>query len=108
VWYLPHHGVYYPKNQKSIRVVFDCSARYQGESLNDHLLQGPDLSSKLTGVLTRLRKERVAFMADVEKNVLPSQSQEEGSNFLSLFVVAKWRLISRTSRILLDGPSLRS
>ena len=48
-------------------MVFDCSARYLGESLNDHLLQGPDLTSKLTGVLTRFREERVAFMADVEK-----------------------------------------
>ena len=62
VWYLPHHGVYHPKKPNSLRVVFDCSARYQGESLNDHLLQGPDLSSKLTVVLTRFRKERVAFM----------------------------------------------
>ena len=48
VWYLPHNGVYHPKKPNSIRVVFDCSACYQGESLNDHLLQGPDLSSKLT------------------------------------------------------------
>ena len=67
VWYLPQHGVYHPKKPKCIRVVFDCSARYQGESLNDHLLQGSDLSSKLPGVLTRFRKERVALMADVEK-----------------------------------------
>ena len=37
VWDLPHHGVYHPKKPNSIRVVFDCSACYQGESLNDHL-----------------------------------------------------------------------
>jgi len=67
LWYLPHHGVYHPRKPSSIRVIFDCSARYQGKSLNDHLLQGPDLTSKLTGVLTRFRKERVAFMADIEK-----------------------------------------
>ena len=31
-WYIPHHGVYHPKKQK-IRVVFDCSAKFEGESL---------------------------------------------------------------------------
>ena len=81
VWYLPHHGVYHPKKPNSIRVVFDCSARYQCESLNDHLLQGPDLSSKLTGVLTRFRKERVAFMADVEKMFFQVKVKKEDQNF---------------------------
>ena len=42
-WYIPHHGVYHPKKPNKVRVVFDCSARYQGTCLNDHLLQGPDL-----------------------------------------------------------------
>ena len=81
VWYLPHHGVYHPKKPNSIRIVFDCSARYQGKSLNDHLLPGPDLSSKLTGVLTRFRKERVAFMADVEKMFFPVKVKKEDQNF---------------------------
>ena len=30
-WYIPHHGVYNPKKNK-IRVVFDCSARFRGNS----------------------------------------------------------------------------
>ena len=66
-WHLPHHGVYHPPKTGSIRVVFYCLACYQGESFNDHLLQGPDLTSKLTGVLTRFREEKVAFIADIEK-----------------------------------------
>lgn len=65
VWYLPHHRVYHPKKQK-IRVVFDCSASYQGTTLNEQLLQGPNLTSTLLGVITRFRKEEVAVMADVE------------------------------------------
>ena len=64
-WYIPHHGVYHPKKQK-IRVVFDCSAQYKGESLNKHLLQGPDLTNSLVGVLCRFRKESVAFICDIE------------------------------------------
>lgn len=57
IWYIPHHGVYHPKKRK-LRVVFDCSASYQGTSLNDKLLQGPDLTNSLIGVLTRLRREK--------------------------------------------------
>ncbi|XP_078665802.1 uncharacterized protein LOC144908142 [Branchiostoma floridae x Branchiostoma belcheri] len=65
VWYIPHHGVYHPQKKK-IRVVFDCAAPYAGRSLNKELLQGPDLTSALFGVLTRFREEPVALMADIE------------------------------------------
>lgn len=51
-WYIPHHGVYHPKKNK-IRVVFDCSARFKGTSLNDHLLSGPDLTNSLVGAEIR-------------------------------------------------------
>lgn len=45
VWYIPHHGVYHPKKPRKVRVVFDCASEpeCEGESLNKHLLQGPDL-----------------------------------------------------------------
>ncbi|XP_048237500.1 uncharacterized protein LOC124124381 [Haliotis rufescens] len=66
VWYLPHHGVYHPKKPSKIRVVFDCKAKFEGFSLNDRLLQGPDLTNSLIGVLTKFRNEPVAFMADIE------------------------------------------
>ncbi|XP_074649414.1 uncharacterized protein LOC141904651 [Tubulanus polymorphus] len=65
VWYLPHHNVYHP-TKKKIRVVFNCSSKYLEFSLNDHLLQGPDLTNSLLGVLTRFRQERIAFIADIE------------------------------------------
>ena len=65
-WYIPHHGVYHPKKNK-IRVVFDCSARFKGTSLNDHLLSGPDLTNNLMGVLCRFRRYRYAITCDVEK-----------------------------------------
>ncbi|XP_078347357.1 uncharacterized protein LOC144632559 [Oculina patagonica] len=66
VWYIPHHGVYHPKKPNKIRVVFDCAAEYESESLNKHLLQGPDLTNNLTGVLCRFRQETVAFICDIE------------------------------------------
>ena len=66
VWYIPHHGVYHPKKPNKIRVVFDCAAEYQNESLNKHLLQGPDLTNNLSGVLCRFRQEPIAFTCDIE------------------------------------------
>ncbi|XP_072030104.1 uncharacterized protein [Amphiura filiformis] len=65
VWYIPHHGVMHPQKNK-LRVVFDCAASYKGRSLNNELLQGPDLTSSLVGVLLRFREHPVALMADVE------------------------------------------
>ena len=65
-WYLPHHPVFHPQKPDKVRVVFDCAAKYRGTSLNDQLLQGPDLTISLVGVLTRFREESVALMYDVE------------------------------------------
>ena len=66
VWYLPHHPVITDKKPGKLRVVFDCAAKYKGESLNDKCLQGPDLNNKLLHVLLRFRQHRYAFTADIE------------------------------------------
>lgn len=65
VWYIPHHGVYHPRKNK-LRVVFDCGATYKGTSLNCQLLQGPDLTNSVVGVLLRFRQEPIAIMADIQ------------------------------------------
>ena len=64
--YVPHTGVYHPRKPDQIRVVFDCSAQFEGVALNEFLLQGPDLTNGLLGVLCRFRQERVAFMTDIK------------------------------------------
>ena len=66
-WYIPHHGVYNNQKPDKIRVVFDCSARYGGTCLNEHLLAGPDLTNGLVGVLLRFRQQPVALMCDIQK-----------------------------------------
>ena len=81
VWYLPHHGVYHPTKGK-LRVVFDCGATYQGVSLNDKLLQGPDLTNQLVGVLIRFRKHTVPVMADIEAMFHQVRVTEEHRSFL--------------------------
>ncbi|KAA0188130.1 hypothetical protein HAZT_HAZT006533 [Hyalella azteca] len=65
-WYLSHHAVYH-KQKNKIRVVFNCSLKFNGVSLNDILYQGPDLTNSLLGVILRFRQEPVAFMGDIEK-----------------------------------------
>ena len=82
VWYIPHHGVYHHKKKDKIRIVFDCSAKFRGESLNDHLLQGPDLTNTLVGVLNRFRKEPVAFICDVEQMFHQFRVNVEDRNYL--------------------------
>ncbi|XP_070183219.1 uncharacterized protein [Littorina saxatilis] len=81
-WYIPHHGVYNDKKPGKIRVVFDCSARHLGTSLNDLLLQGPDLISSLSGVLCRFRKGPIAFSCDVEKMYHQFHVSEPHRDFL--------------------------
>lgn len=66
VFYIAHHGVYH-KTKKKLRVVFNCSLKYKGVSLNDNLDAGPDLTNNLLGVLLRFRQENVAFVADIQQ-----------------------------------------
>ncbi|XP_078798259.1 uncharacterized protein LOC110014434 isoform X1 [Oryzias latipes] len=66
-WYIPHHGVYHPQKPGKIRIVFDGSAKFQGTSINDHLLTGPELTNTLLGVLCRFRRSPVAIMCDIER-----------------------------------------
>ena len=82
VWYIPHQGVYHPKKPGKIRVVFDCSAKYKGTALNDHLLTGPDLTNGMTGVLCRFRQHPVAVMCDVEKMFHRFHVIQEDRNYL--------------------------
>ena len=81
-WYLPHHGVYHPKKPGKIRVVFDCSAEFEGHSLNRQLLQGPDLTNSLLGVLCRFRQEPVVFACDIEGMFHQVKVDEEHRDYL--------------------------
>ena len=82
VWFLPHHGVTHPVKRDKLRVVFDCACQYEGISLNEELLQGPDLTNSLTTVLLRFRQEPIAFMADIEGMFLQVKVPETQRDFL--------------------------
>ena len=42
-WYLPHHPVVHPHKPGKVRRVLNGAAKFQGQSLNNALLTGPDL-----------------------------------------------------------------
>ncbi|XP_071582180.1 uncharacterized protein [Temnothorax nylanderi] len=67
--YLPHHGVLKGTGEEAkIRVVFNGPAKLpSGESLNSHLLTGPNLLPALPDVLLRWRFHRYVIIADMEK-----------------------------------------
>ncbi len=81
-WYIPHHGIYHPKKPERLRVVYDCSAKHKGTSLNEHLLNGPDMINNLTSVLVRFRQHQVALMCDIEKMFHQFQVKENNRNYL--------------------------
>ena len=65
LWYIPTMACIAHKSRRK-SVVFDCSGRFKGTSLNNHLLKAPDQTNQLVGVLLRFRKEPIAFMAYIE------------------------------------------
>ena len=81
-WYLPHHGVYHPRKPEKIRVVFDCNTKFKDYCINGELIQGPDLTNQLVGVLLRFREEPVAVMADIEAMFHQVRVPERFQNYL--------------------------
>ncbi len=79
IWYIPHHVVHPKKG--TLRVVFDCGATFRDTSLKQ-LLQGPNLTNSLLGVLLRFRQETIALMADIQAMFHQVKVAEEDVDFL--------------------------
>ena len=67
IWYLPHHAVWHPRKPSEPKVVFDCASKSAVVSLNNQLLQGPENTSSLIGVILRFRVNSIAVAADVKR-----------------------------------------
>ena len=65
-WYLPHHTVVHPHKPGKVRRVLNGTAKFQGHSLNNALLTGPDLLQCLIHILFRFRQYPHAVSADIE------------------------------------------
>ncbi|GBN61752.1 hypothetical protein AVEN_228269-1, partial [Araneus ventricosus] len=68
-YYIPHHAIFKPeKTSTPLRVVFDASAKTtSGFSLNSILLNGGIIQQDLFSIVSRFRKHKFAFSADIKK-----------------------------------------
>ena len=81
-WYLPHHPVINPNKPEKVRRVCNAAAKYQGVSLNDKLLPGPDLLQSLIGIIFRFREHQKALSADIEAMFLQVAVPKDDSRCL--------------------------
>ena len=81
--YLPHHAVKKDSVTTPIRVVFNCSSKAskQGNSLNDCLYTGPNLTENLINVLVKFCVNPYAIVADISKAFLRIGLKEEDRDF---------------------------
>ena len=79
IWYVPHHGVY---KKNKMRIVFVCAATYHGKCINRELLQGPDLTNTLLGVLLRFRQEQIGMMSDIKAMFCQVRVPSEDRDYL--------------------------
>lgn len=63
-------------------MVFNRNAKFAGTSLNNQLLQGPDLTNSLVGILTHFKQEPVAFMGNIEAMFYQVLVPDEQRDFL--------------------------
>ena len=63
-------------------MVFDAAASFKGTSLNQALLQGPDLTNSLIDVLLQFRWAPVGFTADIEAMFHQVRVPESDRDFL--------------------------
>ena len=82
IFYIPH---FCTSVLTKFRVVFDCSAMFDGVLLNDELLQGPDLVTGLLGDLIRFRQEAIAVVGDIKScfhQVFVDENDRDAFRFL--------------------------
>ena len=87
-WYLPHFPVVrMDKTTTKVRIVFDCSAKCKGTSLNDMILAGPKLQQDFFNVLVRFRRNPVGIVCDIKEMYLQIEIKEEDRPYFRLL----WR-----------------
>ena len=84
VFFMPHHGVSTEAKPK-LRICFDALTEYNGFSVNNQTLQGPDMINPLRGVLLRFMQYEHAFQGDIKQMYLQCRIPENERNTLRFF-----------------------
>lgn len=92
-WYLPHFPVLYPLKPGKIRIVFDAAANFNGFSLNDYLMPGPDFLNPLISVLFKFRHGKIRFLGDIKDMFHRIKMRQQDASCQKIL----WRGDSRTS-----------
>ena len=71
LWYLMH----FLTTQGKFRIVYNGSAKFKKRSINQEILQGPDLLQPLVNVITPFWKGTIAMTADVSECFFPYQQK---------------------------------
>lgn len=66
-WYLPHHPVMNPSKPGKLCIVFDAAAEYEGTFLNKELLQGPNMTNSLVGVLWPFCSGKIGHTGEMKR-----------------------------------------
>ena len=66
VCYLANHLATHPDKPGKVRVTQDAAGTVKGQSLNKHLLGGPDMLNNLVGILLRFRRKKIVLSADIK------------------------------------------
>lgn len=82
-WYLTLFVVYHQKKPRSVRCVFDSSAKYEGISFNDVLFTGPDHVVSLRNIL-EIQEHPIAVTVDIEQMFYRLLSQRSIETTLDL------------------------
>ena len=80
--YIPHLEVINKHKSDKLKAVFDASPKYKGYSLNDYLLEGPDLLNNLVSTITRFGQLRYAVSGDMEQMIHQISVSLKGSDAL--------------------------
>ncbi|KAK4322358.1 hypothetical protein Pmani_006872 [Petrolisthes manimaculis] len=68
IHYIHHHEVLKPESSSTpLRIVFNSSASYMGQKLNDFWAKGPVILNNMLVVLLRFRQEKIAVTGDISK-----------------------------------------
>ncbi|XP_063592199.1 uncharacterized protein LOC134769401 [Penaeus indicus] len=68
ITYLQHHEVLKPGSTSTpIRIVFNSSAKFMGQSLNSFWAKGPDVLNSMVGILLRFREGAIGIAGDISK-----------------------------------------
>ena len=66
VHYIHHHEVLKPESSSTpLRIVFNSSASYMGQKLNEFWAKDSNILNNLLGVLFRFRHEKIAIAGDI-------------------------------------------